>query len=103
MVSSKDHDEVDFAKNEVGGVEYYKPLLVLLKDLHLHNALASAWLSGDASFKDGVAAKSADLANDIKNLDDVNQRLGAAMSADEKWKARRPDRRGRLRHRADGE
>ena len=50
MVSSKNHDVVDFAKNEVLGVDYYKPLLVLLKDLQLHNAQSAAWLNSDASF-----------------------------------------------------
>jgi len=93
MISSKNHDVVDFAKNEVRGVEYYKPLLALLKDLQLHNAAASAYLSGDVTFKDGVTAKASDIAADVKTLDEVNDRLGKLLdvdqplSVDEKWHA----------------
>src|SRR5947208_14005818 len=56
----------EFGRQEIRGLEHYTPLLALLKDLQLHRGMANAWLSGDASFKAGLARKTADLETDAK-------------------------------------
>jgi len=66
MTSSVDALGTELARQEIRGLEYYTPLLALLKDLQLHRGMASAWLSGDTSFKDSLTGKTADIENDIK-------------------------------------
>lgn len=87
MISSINALGTEFARQEIRGLEYYTPLLALLKDLQLHRGMASASLSGDASFKDSITAKRADIENDIKKVDTVNQRLDAALHIGNKWTA----------------
>jgi methyl-accepting chemotaxis protein len=65
MVSSIDELGVEFARQEIRGLEYYRPLLTLLKDLQQHRGMAAAWLSGDASFKERLDSKGTDIENDI--------------------------------------
>src|SRR5213593_3784018 len=78
MVSSINELGVEFARQEVRGLEYHAPLLSLLKDLQQHRGMSSAWLSGDASFKGRLAGKRADIENDLKHVDGVDRRLDGA-------------------------
>jgi methyl-accepting chemotaxis protein len=87
MISSINALGTEFARQEIRGLEYYTPLLALLKDLQLHRGMANASLSGDTSFKDSITAKRADIENDIKKVDAVNQRLDAALHIGKKWTA----------------
>ena len=75
MVSSINTLGVEFARQEIRGLEYYSPLLALLKDLQQHRGMAAAWLSGDASFKD-VCERRIDIENDIKKVDEVDRAAG---------------------------
>jgi methyl-accepting chemotaxis protein len=87
MVSSVNALGTEFARQEIRGLEYYIPLLALLKDLQEHRGMASAWLNGDASFKDNLARKTADIENDIKRVDEANQRLDGTLRTGKKWLA----------------
>jgi hypothetical protein len=51
MVSSINTLGAEFARQEIRGLEYYRPLVTLLRDLQQHRGMVSAWSSGDASFK----------------------------------------------------
>ena len=51
MMSSVNVLGTEFARQEIRGLEYYTPLLALLKDLQLHRGMANALSSGDTSFK----------------------------------------------------
>src|ERR1041385_5221165 len=75
MVSSINELSVEFARQEVRGLEYHAPLTTLLKDLQLHHGMAASGLSGDASFKGKLAGKSADIENDLKVVDGVDHGL----------------------------
>src|SRR6266576_4812716 len=87
MVSSINELGVEFARQEVRGLEYHAPLLALLKDLQQHRGMASAWLSGDASFKRKLADKSTEIENDLKIVDGVDRRLDGALQTSKKWSA----------------
>lgn len=87
MASSVNTLGVDYARQEIRGLEYYTPALVLLKDLQQHRGMAAAWLSGDSSFKERLNSKGAEIENDLKNVDAVDRRLGTALSTTKKWTA----------------
>ncbi len=78
---------VDFAEQELRGLEYYTPVLALLRDLQQHRDMTAAWLSGDASFKAPLAAKAGDLRADIKAIDEVDRRLDSALHTSTRWAA----------------
>ena len=59
----------------------------LLQDLQQHRGMAAAWLSGDTSFKERLDSKTADIENDIKNVDEVDRRLNGALHTATKWAA----------------
>src|SRR5436190_19597763 len=79
MVSSINELGVEFARQEVRGLEYHAPLTALLKDLQQRRGMAAIWLSGDASFKGRLAGKSADIENDLKVVEGVDRRLDGAL------------------------
>jgi methyl-accepting chemotaxis protein len=85
MVYSVDELGTEFARQEIRGLEYYAPLMALLKDLQQHRGMAHVWLSGDASFKEKLAAKAADIEKDIKVLNETDQRLDAALRTSKHW------------------
>src|SRR5919106_4590574 len=96
MVSSVNALGTEFARQEIRGLEYYTPLLALLKDLQEHRGMASAWLSGKISFKDSLARKTADIENDIKKVNEANERLDGALHTSKKWTALSADCRDLL-------
>src|SRR5207249_4417109 len=75
------------ARKEVRGVEYYYPLLNLLKQCQRHRGLASGLLSGDASAKDRLAAVEVEIDKAIKSVDETDQRLNAVLDTTKKWSA----------------
>ena len=77
----------DFAKQELRGLEYTRPLLKLLQNLQQHRGLTSALLSGDAAFEGRVRGKRTDIENDIRTIDDINGRLDGALHVGAKWLA----------------
>ena len=87
MVSSINELGVEFARQEVRGLEYHAPLLALLKDLQQHRGMAAAFLSGDASFKGRLAGKRADIENALKLVDGVDRRLDGALHTSKSWSA----------------
>lgn len=89
MVSSINTLGVEFARHEIRGLDYYIPLLALLKDLQQHRSMASAWLNGDAAFTDNLATKVADIEDDIAKVDAVDQRLDSALHTSKEWTALR--------------
>ena len=85
MTSSVNDLGTEFARQEIRGLEYYTPLLALLKNLQLHRGMAGASLSGDPSFKDSLVAKAADIENDIRRVNEVNERLKSSLRVSDKW------------------
>ena len=87
MTSSVNTLGTEFARQEIRGLEYYTPLLKLLQDLQQHRDMASAWLSGDASFKERLDRTRADVETDIKRVDEIDQRLNTLLRVGPKWAA----------------
>ena len=85
MVSSINTLGGEFARQESRGVEYYNPLLVLLKDLQEQRGLTSLWLSGDATIKGRLDAKRVDVERDVRMLDEVDRRLDDSLHTRSKW------------------
>jgi methyl-accepting chemotaxis protein WspA len=98
MVQSIDGLGAEFARQEIRGLEYYSPLLMLLKDLQAHRGLTTAALSGEASFRERAARVADDIDRDIKAVDAVDQRLATALGTSTRWSALRAACRDLLLH-----
>jgi hypothetical protein len=85
MVSSINTLGTEFARQESRGLEYYSPLLVLLKDLQEQRDLTSLSLGGDASIKGRLDAKRLDVERDVRMLDEVDQRLDGTRTRPGEW------------------
>ena len=96
MAKSIDDLGVDFAKQELRGLEYYGPLSALLKDLQQHRGVTAAWLNGDSSFKDRLAERRLAIENDVKKVDDADRALDSALHTSTKWAALKAETRDLL-------
>jgi methyl-accepting chemotaxis protein len=85
MVSSINTLGTEFARQESRGLEYYGPLLVLLKDLQEQRGLTSLFLSGDATIKGRLDAKRLDVERDVRALDEADQRLDESLHLRATW------------------
>jgi hypothetical protein len=85
MVSSVNTLSIEFARQEIRGLEYHRPLAALLKDLQQRRSMSSSWLGGDASFGDKVAASTAAIENDLRAVAEVDQRLDASCARAQSW------------------
>jgi methyl-accepting chemotaxis protein len=85
MVASVNTLGVEFALQELRGLEYYRPLLTLLHDLQQHRAMVVA--GGDASTQAALASKTADIENDLKALGGIDQRLDGFLHTGKKLAA----------------
>ena len=85
MVSSINTLGAEFARQEIRGLEYYRPLVTLLRDLQQHRGMVSAWSSGDASFKERLDGKHADITKGITRIDETDRRLNSALRVGTKW------------------
>lgn len=87
MVSSINTRWVEFARQELQGLEYYAGLQPLLRNLQQHRRLTDAWLGGDAAVKESLATTRVDIEKDIKVVDEVDQRLDSVLHTRSKWNA----------------
>jgi methyl-accepting chemotaxis protein len=87
MASSINTLGVEFARQEIRGLEYLRPLSRLLQELQQHRGLAAASIRGDASFRERLASKTADIENAIKSMDVTDQRLDETLHVGKKWAA----------------
>ncbi|HRD67966.1 MAG TPA: methyl-accepting chemotaxis protein [Candidatus Competibacter sp.] len=82
---------VDFARLEVQGVRYLQPARTLVQHFAEHRGMSNAYLSGDSSFQEKIAAKQAQLAEDIKAMDAVDAEYGAVLNSAGSWRAIKED------------
>ncbi|HUP90904.1 MAG TPA: methyl-accepting chemotaxis protein [Solimonas sp.] len=85
MVKSINEMGTDFTRQERRGIEYQIPLLALLKDLQQDRGLSAVAAGGDASFKERITAKAAELQRDIAAVDEVSGRLDRFLHVGEQW------------------
>src|SRR5688500_5988242 len=93
MVSSIETLGVDFARQEIDGVRYYRPLLGLLKNLQQHRGMEAIVSSGDSSFTSRLDGKRLDIENDVKAVADVDHQLGSRLRTTQKWNSLRDSAR----------
>jgi methyl-accepting chemotaxis protein WspA len=89
MVSAVDTLGVDFATQQLRGLEYTAPALTLVKDLQQHRDVASIVLNGDAGYRGRLESLRMDVEKDLAALDAVNAKLGAALQTTVRWPALR--------------
>ena len=77
--------DTKFAKSELTGVEYIVPLRQLIQHFPEHRGMTNAYLSGNEGFKAKILAKRKQLVDDIRLIDEVDQRLGAQLETTDKW------------------
>lgn len=77
--------EIDFAKKERAGIEYFSGIRILLEHLQQHRGIANTILNGDTSFKEKLFTKQAQIEDDIKIIDQLDQRLGIRLKTTEQW------------------
>jgi methyl-accepting chemotaxis protein len=87
MVSSINTLGVEFAQQEIRGLDYYSPLNTLLKNLQLHRSLTTLSFSGDASAKAALGSTRAAVESDLTAVDQGDQRLDAALHTTATWTA----------------
>jgi exonuclease VII small subunit len=85
MASSINILGVEFARQEIRGLEYYTAASALLTDLQQHRALAAGLINGVQSFKEPFYSKSAEIEADIQKLEEVDKRLEASLHLRSKW------------------
>ena len=85
MASSINTLGVEFARQELRGLEYYAPLTTLLKNVQLHRSLTALSASGDASSQATLENTRRNIERDIKSVDEIDARLGGALHTTEKW------------------
>lgn len=79
--------EVDLAQREKNGIEYILTARKLLKDTQQHRGMSVAFLSGDASFREPMLARQADIAADLRALETVDQKFGADLKTTDNFNA----------------
>jgi methyl-accepting chemotaxis protein WspA len=85
MVSSIDALAIQFARQELRGLEYYTPAVTLLKDVQLHRGVLNGSRAGQASFTAQISGARAAVERDLAALDDIDRRLGSALGTTERW------------------
>jgi len=85
QLNNKLQADIAFTRQELKGNECLKPLLPLIQHLQQHRGAASGYLSGDRSFKETMAQKQAEIAEDIKAVDAVMERYGDELKVKGTW------------------
>ncbi|HRF63007.1 MAG TPA: methyl-accepting chemotaxis protein [Candidatus Competibacter sp.] len=90
LVTEKNAD-IDFTRKEILGVQYLKPGRMLLQNLAEHRGMSNAYLNGDASFREKIAAKQNQLAEDIKAMDAIDAQYGDTLDSRNSWQTIKTD------------
>jgi methyl-accepting chemotaxis protein WspA len=85
MASSINTLGVEFARQELRGLEYLTPLSSLLRNLQSHRGLVTTTGNGGVSSTRPLDAIRSDISRDIKKMDEVDQRLGRMLRTSETW------------------
>jgi len=89
MVSAIDTLGVDFAEQELRGLEFTRPALTLVKDLQRHRDVTSIVLNGQSSYRGRLDGVRADVEKDLAAIDELDKRLGTVLRTATRWKTMR--------------
>jgi methyl-accepting chemotaxis protein len=82
---------IDFARQEIQGVQYFQPVRALLQHLAEHRGMSNAYLNGDASFREKITAKQGQLTEDFKAMDAADAQFGSLLDTTSAWQAIKAD------------
>jgi len=85
QLNAKLQADITFTRQELKGNECLKPLLPLIQHLQQHRGASDGYLSGDRTFKETMAQKQAEIAEDIKAVDTVMERYGDELKVKGTW------------------
>ncbi len=77
---------IAFTKKEKIGVEYIQYIIRFLQDIQHDRGMSIAFLSGDASFKGKIEKKWAEIEDDIRAIDSIDEKYGRILKTTLKWK-----------------
>jgi len=89
MVSAIDTLGVDFAAQELHGLDFTRPALTLVKDLQQHRDVASIVLNGEAGYRSRLEGVRADVEKDLAEIDELDKRFGTVLRTTARWKTMR--------------
>lgn len=76
---------IRFSEKELLGVEYIVPVRQLIQHFPEHRGMSYAYLSGNASFQPKILAKRKQIADDIRLIDEIDERLGDQLESTASW------------------
>jgi methyl-accepting chemotaxis protein len=79
MLVSEQSVAISHAHAERRGVEWHKPARMLVEDLMLHRTYSSAYLAGDASFREPMETRQVEINDGFLALEAVDAKLGAEL------------------------
>ena len=85
QLNAKLQADITFTRQELKGNECLKPLIPLIQHLQQHRGASGGYLSGDRTFKETMAQKQAEIAEDIKAVDTVMERYGDELKVKGTW------------------
>jgi PAS domain S-box-containing protein len=85
LLISEINTGIEFAYRERLGLEYTQNINRLLQDMQQHRGMSNAFLSGAVSFEKKVAIKESEIEEDIKSIDEIDERLGELLQTTEQW------------------
>ncbi len=78
---------INFAQKEHRGLEYIIPLRQLIQHFPEHRGMTNAFLAGNNEFKEKILAKRRQIAEDIKQINEIDLQIGAELDASRQWNA----------------
>ncbi len=78
-------ENVNHAKKERIGLDYIKPLINIIQHLPEHRGMTNVYLSGNADFKPKILAKRRQIAEDIVQINAVDETLGGRLDSTRAW------------------
>ena len=79
LLVSQQLETIKFSQNEQLGIEYIVPVRQLIQHFPEHRGMTNAYLSGNESFRAKILAKRKQISDDIRLIDQVDQRLGQQL------------------------
>ena len=87
LLISEMNERIEFARKEIQGVRYFRPLRQLFEHVLQSRSLAHEYGNGKASLRPGVVRKQAEIAEDLATLQATERELGSSLRTTSKHDA----------------
>ncbi len=87
----ENNKEINFAKTEITGIEFIKPVRQLMSHIVVHRSMTHAVSNGSEQFDDKLPAIREKIAKDIQHINTVDADIGAAFMTSEIWQKIKTD------------